>query len=81
VSDRQLVELRGAGCASVLIRLAALARQSAGQERRLAVLTDDGGAPTELPAWCRLTGHRYEGVDGPDRYLLTLHPPTEESPP
>jgi tRNA 2-thiouridine synthesizing protein A len=29
----------------------------------LEVLTDDPGAPTEMPAWCRRTGHELVGLE------------------
>lgn len=74
-----LLDVRGAGCADVLIRLAALARATDGPDAEIIVWTDDRGAPTELPAWCRMTRHRFDGpVPGhTDRYLLTLHPSGE----
>ena len=56
----ELVDVRGLGCAGVLIELARLARTCAAP-RSLAVWTDDAGAPEELPSWCRLTGHTYVG--------------------
>ncbi len=71
---REVVDLRGEGCAGVLIRLAALARDAA--SRGIVVLTDDLGAPEELPAWCRMTKHRFDGSDPANRYAyyLTLNP-------
>ena len=29
------------------------------------IVTDDPGAPRELPAWCRMTGHRLLEADAP----------------
>jgi tRNA 2-thiouridine synthesizing protein A len=74
-----LLDLRGAGCADVLIRLAALARDATDANQQVIVWTDDRGAPTELPSWCRMTHHRYVGpLDSqPDHYLLTLYPKDE----
>jgi tRNA 2-thiouridine synthesizing protein A len=31
----------------------------------LEVITDDAGAPTDLPAWCRMTGHTLVSADPP----------------
>jgi tRNA 2-thiouridine synthesizing protein A len=74
VTDPSVLDLRGVGCASVLIELAAQARTDS-TTRTVLVLTDDRGAPTELPAWCRMTGHHYVGpTNQPDQYQLTLHP-------
>jgi tRNA 2-thiouridine synthesizing protein A len=79
MSEPVLLDLRGAGCADVLIRLAALARGSVDANQHVIVWTDDRGAPTELPSWCRMTNHRYVGplADRSDQYLLTLHPKDE----
>jgi tRNA 2-thiouridine synthesizing protein A len=70
-----LLDLRGTGCATVLIRLAATARTAA-PDSAVTVWTDDRGAPSELPAWCRMTGHRYVGVHPTehDQYELVLNP-------
>ena len=74
----ELVDLRGSGCAEVLIRLAMIARTAA-CDSELRVITDDRGAPSELPAWCRMTRNTYlgptdpEGPDGPT-YRLILNP-------
>jgi 8-oxo-dGTP pyrophosphatase MutT (NUDIX family)/TusA-related sulfurtransferase len=75
----QLLDVRGKGCASVLIELAAIARTST-RPWRIEVWTDDLGAPEELPAWCRLTGHRYDGTVAPlagaARHHVTLIAPS-----
>ena len=73
-ADEEL-DVRGLGCAGVLMALAALARTSV-KPWTVDVLTDDLGAPTELPSWCRLTGNMYKGHSttgepGP-RYTLIL---------
>ena len=77
------LDVRGLGCASVLIELARLQRTHA---KPLAVIvdTDDAGAPEELPAWCRLTGNTFVGRVSPSEsasthYRLVLEAP-EESP-
>lgn len=71
-----ILDTRGSGCASVLILLAAQARGDVSANRQVIVWTDDLGAPEELPAWCRMTGHRYIGVisDHPDQHVLIMHP-------
>jgi tRNA 2-thiouridine synthesizing protein A len=74
-----LVDVRGAGCASVLMRLAGLAKADS-TPRNLTVWTDDQGAPEELPAWCRMTGHRFVGpiAESPDRFRIALHSSPKE---
>jgi tRNA 2-thiouridine synthesizing protein A len=75
VNDPSVFDLRGAGCASVLMELAAQARSDVTPDRVVVVWSDDRGAPTELPAWCRMTGHYYVGpTEQPDQYQLILHP-------
>ena len=73
--DEEL-DVRGLGCASVLIELAVLARTRT-KPWVVDVLTDDLGAPSELPSWCRLTGNMFVGssvtTSGPGpRYTLIL---------
>ena len=83
----ELVDLRGSGCAEVLIRLAGLAR-TALPDTDLLVMTDDRGAPSELPAWCRMTRNVYvgpvdpEGGPGPGGplYRLRLNPRPTDNP-
>lgn len=33
--------------------------------QRVRIVTDDPGAPRDLPAWCRMTGHRLLEADAP----------------
>jgi tRNA 2-thiouridine synthesizing protein A len=75
----ELVDVRGAGCASVLIRLARLAKADS-TPRNLTVWTDDEGAPEELPAWCRMTGHHFLGpvAGSTNRYCISLYPSLQE---
>jgi tRNA 2-thiouridine synthesizing protein A len=40
-----------------------LARMQPGQVMKLIAL--DPGAPADLPAWCRMTGHSLAGADHP----------------
>lgn len=59
----------GAGCEEgVLLKLRTLvATLEAGQV--LEVRSTDPGAPEDLPAWCRMTGHDYLGASG-TRYFV-----------
>ena len=61
--DEEL-DVRGLGCAAVLIELAVLARTRT-KPWVVDVLTDDLGAPSELPSWCRLTGNMFVGPSVP----------------
>ena len=80
-------DVRGLGCGSVLVRLAAL-RRTLAVSTKVAVWTDDAGAPEELPAWCRMTGQTYVGPSGSEQhgaaeqYVLILSPtqPTIKDP-
>jgi tRNA 2-thiouridine synthesizing protein A len=36
---------------------------------RLELVARDPGAPTDLPAWCRMTGHTLVSAD-PPRYVI-----------
>jgi TusA-related sulfurtransferase len=76
-----ICDVRDRGCGDILIELAALARQLP-PDSHVLVWTSDGGAPTELPAWCRMTGHRYRGVidsvDDVPRYLIVFHPISQQ---
>lgn len=63
------------GCARLLVLLRARARElPAGTVVHLT--TSDPVAPIDLPAWCRMTGHRYLGpVPGavdPDRATYAI---------
>lgn len=54
------------GCARLLVLLRARARELA-PGTVVHLTTSDPVAPIDLPAWCRMTGHRYLGPvpDGP----------------
>ncbi len=55
-------------CGPMLLALKSrLERLNSGQVFRL--ITSDEGAPVDVPAWCRLTGHRLLHSDHP-RYDL-----------
>lgn len=60
------------GCGELLMVLQReIRRLQPGQVLR--VETSDPAAPEEIPAWCRLQGHRYLGqeqVDGNDVYYV-----------
>ena len=77
--EPMVLDVRGLGCGSVLVRLAAL-RRTLAVSTTVAVWTDDAGAPEELPAWCRMTGQTYigpcgSGQDvGTKQYVLILSP-------
>ena len=52
------------GCGDFILDLRTEMRRLAAGETIL-VASRDAGAPVEIPAWCRLTGHR----------LIDAHPP------
>jgi tRNA 2-thiouridine synthesizing protein A len=52
------------GCGDLVLRLRFRMQElSPGQVLRLVAL--DPGAPADLPAWCRLTGHRLLSAEHP----------------
>lgn len=55
-------------CGELILTLKrAVDRLGAGQILKL--LCRDPGAPADLPAWCRLTGHRLVWADGQTFYI------------
>ncbi len=65
-----VVEARGVLCPVPIIRLARTAR-SLGAGDLVEVLTDDPAADLDIPAWCRLRGHKVLSV----QTLPDPHPP------
>ncbi len=58
------------GCGELLLDLRAFFRPlPAGT--RVAILAKDEGAPVEIPAWCRVTGHRCVAA-APPYYLAVV---------
>ena len=52
------------GCGELVLELRRrLTRMQAGQVMKLIAL--DRGAPADLPAWCRMTGHTLVGSEHP----------------
>ena len=52
------------GCGQLIVGLRrALAGLDAGE--RLELVTRDGGAPVDIPAWCRMTGHELVSANHP----------------
>jgi TusA-related sulfurtransferase len=76
-ADEEL-DVRGMGCAAVLIELARVWRNHS-EPWVVVVRTDDGGAPEELPSWCRMTHSTFVGLISTDasssHYQVILHPP------
>jgi TusA-related sulfurtransferase len=54
------IDSRGRRCPLPIIDLAAAAR-TAPAGSRITVIADDPAAATDVPAWCRMRGHHYEG--------------------
>ena len=70
--DRQTVDDRWEageiGCGQLIVGLnKALAALRPGQ--RLELVTHDGGAPIDIPAWCRMTGHKLQSANHPN-YII-----------
>ena len=52
------------GCGQLVFELR-LRVDKMNPEDRLEVIARDPGAPTDLPAWCRMTGHTLVSADHP----------------
>ena len=64
------------GCGQLLLDLK-LRIQTLPQGQRLLVASRDLASPVEIPAWCRLTGHRLL-VANPPYYLIARKPVSKE---
>jgi TusA-related sulfurtransferase len=73
----ELLDVRGMGCGSVLVRLAQRRREIR-KPATILLWTDDGGADEELPSWCRMTNQSFGGktgfVEGIPQFVLHLTP-------
>ena len=64
------------GCGELLLDLLVfMKRQTSGTLVKIRSL--DGGAPLEIPAWCRLTGHTLMNAEHP-YYLVRTAPPKSQ---
>lgn len=52
------------GCGQLVVELGRRLRQMEPGDR-LEVIARSPGAPTDLPAWCRMTGHRLVSAEPP----------------
>lgn len=65
MSSRTVVDARGMPCPRPVIELAKAVRGlEPGTE--IAVLSDDPAARLDVPAWARMTGNAFVGVEEPD---------------
>jgi tRNA 2-thiouridine synthesizing protein A len=60
------------GCGRLVLELHARMSRLKPRER-MEVLARDPGAPTDLPAWCRMTGHTLVSAD-PPVYVIERRP-------
>jgi TusA-related sulfurtransferase len=79
VSDELVVDARGERCPVPVIRLARLVRDLPASDAPVTVrvLATDPAAASDVPAWCRMRGHRYVGAqDQADHttYLVEITP-------
>ena len=61
------------GCGELLLDLLLFSRRQP-PGAVVSVLARDPGAPLEIPAWCRLTGHDLLSADHPHYLLRTPSP-------
>jgi tRNA 2-thiouridine synthesizing protein A len=64
------------GCGDLLLELRRRF-QPLGAGTRVLVIARDEGAPIEMPAWCRLTGHGLEQSDHPHYLIRKKQDPKE----
>ncbi|MFW6775717.1 sulfurtransferase TusA family protein [Nocardioides sp. CPCC 205120] len=69
------IDCRGLPCPAPVLALAKAARDRP-DGTELAVVADDPAARVDVPAWCRMRGHRFLGEDsapdGVPRYRVAL---------
>jgi tRNA 2-thiouridine synthesizing protein A len=56
------------GCGELVLELR-VRMLALGAGERLRLIASDPGAPEDLPAWCRMTGHRLLSADHP-QYII-----------
>ena len=74
-----VLDARGERCPLPVIRLARAVRDDA-TPRRITVLATDPAAEHDIPAWCRMRGHRYVGArpaDDHTAYEVEVVRPTD----
>ena len=64
-SPERTLDLEKAGCGDLAIGLQKFFRDLPARTR-VRVIARDPGAPYDIPAWCRMTGHRLQAADPPD---------------
>lgn len=65
------------GCGELLLAVQATVK-SLPEGTRVRILASDPAAPIDIPAWCHLTGHRYQGSASHQKraaYDVELGPP------
>ena len=56
------------GCGQLIVGLRR-ALDALHPEQRLQLVTHDGGAPIDIPAWCRMTGYKLLSANHPN-YII-----------
>jgi tRNA 2-thiouridine synthesizing protein A len=77
----EVLDVRGERCPMPVVRLARAVRDDA-TPRIVTVLATDPAAAHDIPAWCRMRGHRYVGArpgDGHTAYDVEVLRPTGEA--
>ena len=63
----------GMGCGELVLALRLRLRAMPGQLLRLTAT--DAGAPEDLPAWCRMTGHTLDRMQPPQYWIRARQQP------
>ena len=72
VGDAHVVDARGRSCPQPIIEIARIASQM-NSGARLALISDDPATDIDLPAWCKMKGHKFLGRTNEGFYLVELN--------
>ncbi|MBM3722953.1 MAG: sulfurtransferase TusA family protein [Actinobacteria bacterium] len=72
VGDAHIVDARGSSCPRPIIEIARVASKM-NSGARLALISDDPATAIDLPAWCKMKGHKFLGRTNESFYLVELN--------
>ena len=72
VGDAYVVDARGSACPQPIIDIARVASKM-NSGARLTLISDDPATEIDLPAWCKMKGHKFLGCTNASFYLVELN--------
>jgi TusA-related sulfurtransferase len=72
VGDAQIIDARGSACPQPIIEIARVASKM-NSVARLVLISDDPATEIDLPAWCKMKGHKFLGRTKESFYLVELN--------